>query len=394
MIHIPIEQRYDKNRQMFHSGAFVAAGAIISVAAAGAGAAISYSGSQKAAASTARTSSEQIKSLQENQTRLQSALAGINTNIKIPDYSLLPTDVIYKTDKNGNVKINKKTGKPIIKEQAKRGAVPESIEAANLITKNTLAQVENLIRQNPADIYQKGLAIADQWQEKVGRAGEIVSQLAEGDLTERQRKQLAQVNAEMVGATYNPEAARRTAGFQIGQAQLLEATRQTSEERQRYGLAMIPQLSEASRGLQNTSATWMDLARSWAQPVTQVMALGLTGRAQDIEKKQFAIQTEMQKAAMVANTGMATAQGVAQARNDVTGANLATQMALAQGVQGVGSAAGSGLSSYGMATSAARGAGTIDYKGQDYGSVKGYGGQTYSPAVSQSGGLYYKAQPY
>lgn len=77
MIDIPIEQRYDKSRQMFNSGAFVAAGTIISVGAAAAGTAMSTSAANKAAAATSAAGKKMNKRMKEAQQRLVGQLGQI-----------------------------------------------------------------------------------------------------------------------------------------------------------------------------------------------------------------------------------------------------------------------------------------------------------------------------
>lgn len=84
MIHIPIEQRYDKSRQMFHTGAWVAAGTIISVGAAAAGTAMSTSAANKAARATGAAGKKMDKRMQEAQKRLVGQLA----QIKEPQWDL------------------------------------------------------------------------------------------------------------------------------------------------------------------------------------------------------------------------------------------------------------------------------------------------------------------
>jgi hypothetical protein len=84
MINIPIEQRYDKSRQMFHSGWFVAAGTLVSVGSAAAGTYMSTQAANKAASSTGAAGKKMDKRMQEAQKRLVGQLA----QIKEPQWDL------------------------------------------------------------------------------------------------------------------------------------------------------------------------------------------------------------------------------------------------------------------------------------------------------------------
>ena len=76
-MHLPIEQRYNKANYMFHSGAFVAAGTIISVGAAAAGTAMSVSAADKAAKAQAAAGKKMDKRMGSAQERLVEQLAQI-----------------------------------------------------------------------------------------------------------------------------------------------------------------------------------------------------------------------------------------------------------------------------------------------------------------------------
>jgi hypothetical protein len=334
-------------------GALIAA-AGITAAGAVAGGAMSMSAAGSAARATGKASKSQKKALKQaneqyerslneynrRQNEVRDAISKINPNIQIPAYNL-------------------------------QGATQEAIDAANRVTANTLNELQKLIGENPANIVQRGLAEAQNWGARIERTGQIAETLAEGDLTERQRKQIAQINAEMVGATYNPEAARRTAGFQIGQAQLLEATRQASEERQRFGLSIIPQLGEAARGWQNTTMAWMDLGRSWQQPVVPMMQMAAQGRQQDIGVQEANILNQMRQQAAIgginlgelqaAQSRYAAATGQAQQNYDIAQRGIQADLALGQsraqmvteGTAAIGTALSAGAGAYNQYATAA-----------------------------------------
>lgn len=391
----PIESRYRKEQRMFHSSAFAIAAGVVGVAAAGTSAAISMSASDRAAKASSGQGKKYQKVLKaatsqfiSKQEQLKNEIQAIDPNLNIPKYDL-------------------------------KGATLESIDAANAITENTLKNIQGITGASPTEVIQNALGQVQGWQSRlenqyariegaypqVERAGQIVSQMAEGDLTQRQRRQLAQVNAELVGATYNPAAARRTAGFQVGQAQLLEATRQASEERQRIGLQLMPSitqqrvqlagqaanLGEAARGWQNTTMAWMNLANSWQQPVTQMMGIGLQGRGQDINVAQSEIANRMRQAEMIGNinTGMYSAltgqaQQVYQVGQQNVENTLAARQAVASGVSDIGQATSGALMGMGSAYSQLAQA--------QGGSITGAGGQQFVKKTSATGGEFYAPQ--
>jgi len=434
----------DKHPQMFHSTGFAIAAGVVAVGAAAGAGAISMSAADRAKKAQGKASKSYKKQLQK---------ATDEYNLSIEQYNK-KQDEVRGLIKNIDPNIN-------IPQYSLEGSTQEAIRSANAVTDNTIAQLRNLIARNPSDIIQQGLAKADQWQGRLvnqyeriegaypllqsaqagiqaqlpqlQRARQIVSQLAEGDLTDRQRKQLAQVNAEMVGATYNPEAARRASGFQIGQAQLLEATRQASEERQRYGLALVPsitqqtailasqqgdiaarygqlagqqaQLGEAARGWQGTAMAWMELGKSFQQPVSEMMGIGLQGRQQDIGIAEANILNQFRRASAIGDINAAElnaaqnrynaltgqAQNVYQANQQNIGASYASQMAGANTLSNVGGAVAGGLMGYSGALgqlNAAKGGGAGALGGSQ--SITGFGGKQYIPATSASGGQYYK----
>jgi hypothetical protein len=310
MIDIPIEQRYDKSRQMFHTGAFVAAGTIISVGAAGYGA---YASSQ-AARRTGAAGANMDKRMREAQSRLVGQLG----QIQAPQWNLA-----------------------------------RDIKEAGQVTDYNVGQLEEIF---PGATTSREIA------------GQTAIAYQKGEIPQDVRDSIMRSVAELGGAGFSPQQAGQVGGFQAAQGLL----------GRQLGLQSV-QLSQIGNQI---SQGWQALAGSFIESPLRV------GQAR-LGYEQAAADIQLAKAQ--AEAGMATnvAQGAYGTAIDTIGANLAANQAWAA----TGQALGGGISSYGKATSAARGAGTIDYKGQDYGSVKGYGGQTYSPAVSQSGGLYYKAQP-
>ena len=310
MIHIPIEQRYDRRNQMFHSSAFVIAGTVVSVAAAGAGAYMSTQAANKAAAAQGRLAGKSSKELEKIQQQVMA--------IPAPKWN-----------------------------------VARDIKDAGRITDYNLAELEQIFpgAKTSRDI-----------------AGQTAIAYQKGEIPQDVRDSIMRSVAELGGAGFAPQQAGQVGGFQAPQGLL----------GRQLGLQSV-QLSQIGNQI---SQGWQALAGSFIESPLQVgqARLGFEKAAADVELAKLGMAQE----GVIGRYGMQT---------DTIASRLAAGQALASGISSTGQALGGGISSYGMATSAARGAGTIDYKGQDYGSVKGYGGQTYSPAVSQSGGLYYKAQP-
>lgn len=357
---------------------------------------------------------------------ISAAVSAIDPKIKIPDYSLLGTPDVYKTNKKGEIIRNKKTGLPVIKNRGKASAVLEGIKAANEITTNSLYQLEVTL-PGAADARKKAMEdikewegrLEDQYQEvqkaypllnqagemilsseerlkasegilekaqvEYKQAGDILQQqlpliqqardvagnLVLGDLPDVTKRQITRAIAETGGAGYNPAAAGRTSGFQVPQGMLSQNLAEAAEERQRYGLSAVSNLTgqtaqmsagqanigqgfqnvgmgyqeaaqgyqnlgaglqnvaqgigaagaasanigEAARGMQATNMAWQSLSQGFLQNTPQMMGIALTGRGQDIDKKRFEIQAALDQQNILANLAgnqFNAATGVAQ----------------------------------------------------------------------------------
>jgi hypothetical protein len=95
MIHIPIEQRYDRRNQMFHSSAFVIAGTVVSVAAAGAGAYMSTQAANKAAAAQSAAAKKYGKGLDEIQLPEWNIAKDIKDAKKVTKYNIEELEKIF-----------------------------------------------------------------------------------------------------------------------------------------------------------------------------------------------------------------------------------------------------------------------------------------------------------
>lgn len=332
MIHIPIEQRYDRRNQMFHSSAFVIAGTVVSVAAAGAGAYMSTQAANKAAQATGAAGKKATK--QEKKA--------------------------LELQKKATENLQRQLGAI----QAPQWDIARDIGDAQKVTRYNINQLERIF---PGAKTSREIA------------GQTAIAYQKGEIPKDVRDSIMRSVAELGGAGFAPQQAGQVGGFQAAQGLL---SRQ-------LGLQSV-QLSQIGNQI---SQGWQALAGSFIESPLRVgqARLGYEQAAADIEMNKA--QTEYNAQLGLSQTQSGMAQRQYGRSMDTIGATLAERQALASGISSTGQALGSGISSYGMANAAAQGAGTIDYKGQEYGSVKGYGGQTYSPAVSQSGGLYYKAQP-
>jgi hypothetical protein len=382
---------------MFHSSGFAIAAGVVSVGAAAASGAISMSAADRAAKAQGAAGSKYTKQLKQatsqfikQQDEVKAKIAAIDPNLKIPEYNL-------------------------------KGATKESIDVANQITANTLKQIENIV---PGSAQARGQLFEQigQWennlnqqyqglqanQASIDQQRQAVSNLIANRTTPQQDQQFNRKLAEGLGGSFNMQTAGLgLGGFQTAQATYADQLMQSGERRMLAGLQLAPgvneqqrglagssiALSEGFRGLQNTMGTWMSLANSWNQNVPQVMGLGLQGRGQDIQVKQYGIQNAFEQQGLISqinqgNYGAMTgqAQGIYGINKDTAAANYANTMALSSTVQGVGSAAAGGLRGASYASAAKQGLGGMGggggYAGGfDYSKVYGpatYGGGEFS----------------
>jgi hypothetical protein len=406
----------DKHSQMFHTSGFAIAAGVVAVGSAAASGAMAMSAADRAKKAQGKAGSKYTKQLKQatdqlikQQDQVKAAIAAIDPNLNIPEYNL-------------------------------QGATLESIDAANKITANTLKQIENIV---PGSAQARGQVMQSlgQWENNLNQQYQglqanqglidqqrgVVSSMLRGELTPVQQEQINRVIAERGGAGFNPATAGRVGGFQTAQAQLADQLRQSSEARILAGMQLAPgvneqqrglattslALSEGFRGLKNTMGTWMELASSWNQNVPQMMGIGLQGRGQDIQAKQYSIQNALQQQNMISNINQGNygaltgqAQGIYGVNKDIAAADYANRMA---GVKMVGDTGGAlagalgGVSSaYGqLAGAQGAGAGTsglntaTGFYGTGAQAAKAYGVpvsqiQYYQPTKG-AGGYYYNA---
>lgn len=361
----------DKHSQMFHTSGFAIAAGVVAVGAAAGSAAISMSAADRAKKAQGAAGKKYQKQLKqatnqflEQQNQVKAKIAAIDPNLNIPEFNL-------------------------------QGATTESIEAANRITANTLQQLENIV-PGSAQARAAAMQAIGQWEGNLNQQYEnlqanqglinqqrgVVESMLRGELTPVQQEQINRVIAERAGAGFNPATAGRVGGFQTAQAQLADQLRQSSEARILAGMQLAPgvneqqrglagtsiALSEGFRGLQNTAQSWQQLAGAFTQNVPQMMGIGLQGRGQDIQVKQYEIQNALQQQQLLSqinqgNYGALTgqAQGIYGVNKENIAASYAAQQAVGQGVSDIGKATAKAFGGY------------SDVLGQQYAAMGGFG---------------------
>jgi hypothetical protein len=362
-----IEDRYSKrSRPIFHSSGFAIAAGVVGVGAAAASAGISMSASDRAAKAqsaagrklqkqTAEATSAYERRLKRatrkftrQQNKLRREVEAIDPTINIPAYDL-------------------------------QGATAEGIEAANKVTANTLQQLER---------------VAPGSTEARQQVGSIIGSYLRGEIPRDVQEQTMRSIAEFAGAGFNPATAGKVGGFQAAQGFVPRQALLTSLDLQQTGI--------------NAAQSWQQMAGQFIQSPTQMMALGLQGRAQDINVAQANIANQFRRAGALsgitsdiygAQTGMAQtlygaqtgqAQQGYQVGQENIAANLAAQQAIAQGVGDIGEAASgalAGVSYSKIAQMRAGGGGGIGPGGFNY--EQAYGPATYGTAAPGFGNFDY-----
>jgi hypothetical protein len=268
MIHIPIEQRYDKSRQMFHSGAWVAAGTIISVGAAAAGTAMSTSAANKAAAATGAAGKKMDQRMQEAQQRLVGQLGQI---------------------------------------QAPQWNIARDIKDAGKITDYNLAELEQIF---PGAKTSREIA------------GQTAIAYQKGEIPKDMRDSIMRSVAELGGAGFAPQQAGQVGGFQAAQGllsrqlglqsvQLSQLGNQISQSWQAIAGSFIEsplQVGQARLGYEKAAAD-IQLAKAQAEAGMAVdVARGAYGTAVDTIGSKLAANQAL--ASGITSTGQALGGGI------------------------------------------------------------------------------------
>jgi hypothetical protein len=365
---------------MFHTSAFAIGAGVVAVGAAAGSAAISMSAANKANKAQGKAGKQYKKQLQaatkqytQQQEQVKSAIQKINPNLDVPEFNL-------------------------------QNATLESINAANQITASTLRQLDTIV-PGSSQARAQAMQSLGQWENNLNQQYEglqanqglidqqrgVVGSMLRGELTPVQQEQINRAIAERAGAGFNPATAGRTGGFQTAQAQLADQLRQSSEQRILAGMQLAPGvneqqrglaasslgLSEGFRGLQSTAQNWQQLAKSFTQNVPEIMGIGLQGRGQDIQVKQYGIQNAMSQQNYLSQINQGNyaaltgqAQNIYGINKDNAAANYAAQQAIGQGISSVGQAGTGALMGASYASAAQQGLG--GGYGQ-YAAMGGYG---------------------
>jgi hypothetical protein len=380
----------DKHSQMFHTSGFAIAAGVVAVGAAAGSAAISMSASDRAKKAQGAASGSFQKQINaatntftQQQDQVKAAIAAISPKIKVPDYSLLGTPDIFEKDRKGNIKKDKK-GNPIIKEKGSPSATLEAIQAANLITSNTIRQLEN-IDPGSTDAFQQVRSEINNWKNNLGQQyqnlqanqqlidqqRQAVSAMIAGRTTPQQDQEFNRKLAEGTGAAFNMQTARLgLGGFQTAQATYADQLMQSGERRMLAGLQLAPgvneqqrglaassiSLSEGFRGLLGSQEDWTRLAGDFVQGVPQIMGIGLQGQQLNVQKKQYEFQNALAQQTAIAEINnqqfgarSGQAGSIYGARTQNAAASYAAQQAVGQGVSDIGQAVSGALSGYGSA---------------------------------------------
>ena len=323
---------------MFHSSAFAIAAGVVGVAGAATAAGMSMSASDRAAKAQGAAGKKYNKQVakatdtfNKQQQKLRKQIQKIDPTIQIPEYNL-------------------------------QNATAEGIEAANKVTANTLKQLE-LVAPGSTQARQQ--------------VGQIIGSYLRGEVPQDVQEQITRMTAERAGAGFRPQptGAMGPSGFQAAQGQLSRNLGLTSLELQQGGV--------------NMASSWQQTAGSFIKDPTQMMALALQGRGQDINIQEANIRNRFAQQEMIgqinlgqfnAMTGQAQSRyGVAQQGIEST---LAARQAVASGVGDISGAASGALSGIGSAYSQL---GTAKAGNQ----ATGFGGQRFEGRTSPTGGLYY-----
>ena len=333
----PIETRFDKRNKMFHSSAFAIAAGVVAVGSAAAGAAVSMSAADKAAKAQGAASKKAQR--QEKKAFKRQELAA------------------------------RQLEEELARIQAPQWNLGADISDAERITGYNQAQLERLY---PGARSQTELASA------------AITDYMRGVVPQDVQEQTMRAVAERGGAGFNIATAGMGAIPGVATSPQFDFARKlglTSLQLQQYGM--------------QASQDWQRLAGAFIESPLQVgqARLGFEQAASDLEMRKA-------QSRYGARAGLAEQQaqmaGTQYGRSMQTiGANLASQQAMASGIQSTGSALAGALTGVGSAYAglgAAQAGGGVQYGGQAYGAMAGAGGATYRPQTTDTGALYYSPE--
>lgn len=281
MIELPIEQRYDKRNQMFHSSAFAIAAGVVGVAAAGAGAAVSISSAQQAARAQAGAGKKFTKAQQQAAQRFSEAMSQV---------------------------------------QAPQWDLARDIKEAGQITDYNTEQLEKIF---PGARNQREIA------------AQATTSYLRGEIPKDVQDQIMRSVAELGGAGFQPTTVTPTgvptpSGFQAPQGLLARQLGLTSLDLQQRG--------------QQLAQSWQTIAGAFIESPLQVgqARLGYEKAAADIQMQKAAAELGVQMDVAKGAYGIAVDTiGSRLAANQAIGTGIqSVGGALAGAIGGVGSAYG------------------------------------------------------
>lgn len=285
MIFIPIEERYSKNRSVFHSGAFAIASA---VAATGAAATSGIMGAV-AADRAAKSQAAATRKYQKGQRKIADMISQVDTNIEAPQYS----------------------GQDIRREAEK-------------YTGYNIAQLERALPGAQAARKESLAAL--------GQAQDIASAYMTGKLPKELADEITRNVAERYGAGFAPGVAGQGAFGQQAAFQGARGLGLGALALQQQGIATTQQLA-------NTQQNWQQVAGSFISNPIAVGSLQLGYGQAGMEAQRASAALKFQGIGLQSGAQQNIYQSsLAQAETDLAG-----RQAIASGVQGVGSALSGGL---------------------------------------------------
>lgn len=285
MIFIPIEERYSKNRGMFHSGAFAIASAVVATgAAATSGIMGAVSADRAAKASAAAT-----RKYQKGQRKIADMVSQVDTDIEAPQYS----------------------GEDIRREAEK-------------YTGYNIAQLERVLPGARAARKESLAAL--------GQAQDIASAYMTGKLPKELADEITRNVAERYGAGFAPGVAGQGAFGQQAAFQGARGLGLGALALQQQGIATTQQLANTQQNWQQAAGLFMANA-----PAVGSLMLGYGQAGMEAQRASAALKFQ----------GIGLQSGATQNIFDSSLSQIATnktaQDAIGAGVQGVGSALSGGL---------------------------------------------------
>lgn len=291
MIHIPIEERYQKGRQMFHSGAFAIAAGVIGVGAAATTGIMSAQAADRAAKAADRSS----RQYQRKQRQIEGMVNEVDTEITAPKYE-----------------------------------AGQFTEDAKQMTAANIAGLEGFL---PGARKQR-IAARDQLSDAMN----VINSYLAGDVPQDVKDQIMRGLAERGGAGFAPQVAGQGAAFQVPQGQYARNLGLTSLQLQQTGLSAIP-------SIQNVAQNWQQLSRQFITSPLETGQLRLGYGQAAMEAQRATAGLDFERARILSGQ----AQGVLAAQDYANQASYAAQMQIPQAIGGTANAVAGGLQGYGQA---------------------------------------------